>query len=175
MEHVMGNKKIALALLIASLSCNARVSDKKLKLYADEAHEAINNKSKNLRETFLEYIKNNAIENPELVRKKCLELAKILKIELEYFMKDKMNNSAVQRQKFFDLQNTILDHVYNYNENFATASLINYADYISRDYLDCYNAGIDDEDPNESEVLLMQKTAKSFISKINQFEKSLYD
>lgn len=166
----MQNKKIAMGLLLATLSCSA--VDPAITKEKNQIHEAVTNKSKSLASNILKYIKNNATQNPELVRSKCLELAKILNIEIGYFIKDSLRHSAAQRERFISLQGLILSHIYKYNDG-PMSALIGYSDYIIRDYLNSFNTGIDDDDIDENRLRLRRKGAKSFINKINEFEKSL--
>ena len=168
----MENKKIAMGLLLASLSCSA--VDQRMIHEKNLIHKAITDKSHSLSEKFIEYIKNNATENPELVRSKCLELAKILNIELDYFIKDNMRHDAVQRERFISLQDVIINNIYKYDDG-PTKCLINYATYLIRDYINSVNFGKDDNDIDQNRLYLQKKGVKSFINKINEFEKSLFD
>lgn len=168
----MQNKKIAMGLLLASLSCSAvdqgMIHEKNL------IHEAITNKSYSLLKKLVEYIKNNATENPELVRSKCLELAKILNIELDYFIKDRFRHSAAERERFISLQDIILNNIYKYNDG-PTSALINYASYLIKDHINSVNFGIDNDDIDQHRLCLQTKGVNSFKKKINEFEKSLFD
>lgn len=166
----MQNKKIAMGLLLASFSCSA--VDQSMIHEKNLIHEAIINKSYSLSKKLVEYIKNNATQNPELVRSKCLELAKILNIELDYFIENNMRHNAVQRENFISLQDVIINNIYKYDENRMSA-LINYASYLIKDHIYSVNFGIDNDDIDQHRLCLQKKGVKSFINKINKFEKSL--
>lgn len=166
----MQNKKIAMGLLLASLSCSA--VDQGMIHNKNQIHEAITNKSYSLLKKLVEYIKNNATENPEMVRSKCLELAKILNIELDYFIKDNMRHSVAQRENFIKLQDVILNNIYKYNDG-PMSALINYASYLIKDHINSVNFGIDDDDIDQHRLCLQKKGVNSFKKKINKFEKGL--